>query len=482
MIEKQSSCIGCPFYKHGKHFTPDLVNENSKVFFIAQNPGSNEEAGQKLIKRHYIGYGQHHDEYVNVQPQPLLGATGVLFDNKFLPLSGLKRSEVSLGNVIRCRPGLSLGLKSDELPKLTTTMKLEHSNADIVKALKHCNNAYLHIPQSTQLIVTMGRYAMFALTGIQNEETEYSKRQGVVESWRGYAVSVPADSSLHHTIDTSIYHDLCVDSSDKVILFTMHIAALFKGMNKRFYHATMQDFHKIKLLLNKQWPKPLPAWDSNPPITWPKVSCFDTEYNPSDNDSLIRYSLYDATNNHLHVVEAIDVSKRKIYIAENSIVLMQNALADIGHLANIVDFSNVMVEDLMLAHSVLWTGEPHSLNYIASKYGAFNRYKHLSSSEPQLYSALDAYEPFYIWRNSIIPDFKKDEQSYKIYKQYRLPLINIINKAQQTGISLNSERLNKVQEIFYDRLQEIQYKAKMITSDDDFNIGGSKRMKEEIYG
>lgn len=478
MIEKPSGCIGCPFYKHGKHFTPDLVNKNSKVFFLAQNPGSNEEAGQKLIKRHYFGYNEYHDEYANVQPQPLIGATGALFDNKFLPLSGLKRSEISLGNAIRCRPGASLGLKSDELPKLTTAMKLEHSNADIVKALKHCNSAYLHIPSSTQVVVTMGRYAMFALTGIQNEENEYGKRQGVMESWRGYGVDINSYNHPFNTVDCSQYYDL---RSGKIILFTMHIAALFKGANKRFYHATKQDFNKIKLFLNNQWPKPLPTWSTDAPTTWPKVSCFDTEYNPSDN-SLIRYSLYDATNDHLHVVDSIDVSERKIHIAQNSTVLMQNALADIAHLTNIVDFSSVKVEDLMLAHSVLWTGEPHSLNYIASKYGAFNRYKHLSSSEPQLYSALDAYEPFYIWRNSIIPDFKKDQQSYRIYKGYRLPLIDIINKAQQTGIPLNSRTLNKLQDTFYNRLQEIQDEAKLITGDRSFNIGGSKRIKEEIYG
>jgi DNA polymerase I-like protein with 3'-5' exonuclease and polymerase domains len=140
------------------------------------------------------------------------------------------------------------------------------------------------------------------------------------------------------------------------------------------------------------------------------------------------------------------------------------------------------VEDMMLAHSVLWTGEPHGLNYIASKYGAFNRYKHLSEDSPQLYSALDAYEPMYMWRSHFIPEFKKDKQSWRIYKDIRLPLINIINKAQLTGARLDGQRLLEVQRILQERIDSIKEQARVVTGDDSFNIGGSKGLKERIYG
>jgi len=163
------------------------------------------------------------------------------------------------------------------------------------------------------------------------------------------------------------------------------------------------------------------------------------------------------------------------------VVLAQNALADIGHLANIVDFSQVTIEDLMLAHSVLYTGEPHSLNYIASIFGAFNRYKHLSHDTPELYSALDAYEPMYIWRTGLIPEFKQDKLSWNIYKKYRLPLITIIGKAQKAGIAIDNHRLQGIKDTIEDRLEYIKQKAREITGNEKFNIGGQKDLLKEIY-
>ena len=100
MIPKPSSCIGCPLYHNSQYFTPDTIVPDSKVLFIAQNPGPDEEAGHKLIKRHWHG-SQYLDEHTQVQPAPLIGATGQLFDRQFLPLTGLKRPEISLANSIR---------------------------------------------------------------------------------------------------------------------------------------------------------------------------------------------------------------------------------------------------------------------------------------------------------------------------------------------------------------------------------------------
>ena len=355
-------------------------------------------------------------------------------------------------------------------------MKLEHSKADIVNALKHCRQAHLHIPPSVKLIVTMGRYAMFAMTGIQNEESEYGHKQGVVESWRGYAVDVADYNKPFTTVNTSYYHDL---QSDKQVFFTMHIAALFKGQNKRYYHATLQDFYKIKHLLSGNWPLPLPTWHSVPPLLWPNYAAFVTEYNPVEN-ILHRWSLCDTANN-LYCVEAEDTSDIRIPVAAGSTVLIQNALADIGYLNLITDFTKVHIEDMMLAHSVLWTGEPHSLNYIASKYGAFNRYKHLSGYTPQLYSALDAYEPMHMWKSHFLPEFRKDQQSWQVYKKYRLPLIKIIYKAQHTGVKVDTVRLSEVQCILQDKLHNLQQKARDITGDSNFNLGGRKGMIEKIY-
>lgn len=146
--------------------------------------------------------------------------------------------------------------------------------------------------------------------------------------------------------------------------------------------------------------------------------------------------------------------------------------------------ATVNIEDMMLAHSTLYTGEPHGLNHINSVFGGYNRYKHLIDEQgsQQLYSALDAFEPMYAWRHGIIPEFKKDPSSYKIYKHYMLPLIPIIDEAQQKGALLNRQRLAEVKAIYQNRLDAISHEVRTLVQDPDFNIGGKNKLKTLLYG
>jgi uracil-DNA glycosylase len=470
---KPTECKGCPFYDKGQYYVPDTVVPGSQVYLIAQNPGPDEEAGLEMLGRHWLG-GKQFNETKQVTPQPLIGATGQLLNREFLPLSGLKRSEVSLGNAIRCRPGKALGLKADELPTITAKMSLETSKTDIVRALKHCADAHLHIPKSVKVVVAMGSVALFQLTG-HNDGS----------NWRGYVIRTTRSSMVSHLVrDCNKYHDTSKHlQGDEIDIFsTMHIAALYKGDNKRYWHSILRDFHKLGRFLKGEWPLPLPRWSDKPPTTWPKISSFDTEYNPERNNELIRWSLCDS-NNNLYCVERDSNSSQLLSVKKNSTVIIQNALADIIHLSNIIPMGDVTVEDLMLAHATLYTGEPHGLNHINSIYGAFNRYKHLIDAEgsAQLYSSLDAYEPMHEWRYGILPEFKKDVQSYKVYKNYMLPLIPIIDEAQQKGARLNGQRLREVQEIYQQRIDIIKMETKELINDSKFNIGGRKQLLSLLY-
>lgn len=511
MIPLPSSCEGCPFYQYRfdpyNSFTPDYVVPGSKVFFLAQNPGANEAEGKQFIRRRFHGGGKYSDESQEVTPQPLIGKTGQDFNRKFLPESGLKRSEVSVGNAIRCRPGRALGLKADDLPTVTATMRLEKSKADIVNALKHCKATHLHIPESVNVVVAMGRHAMFQMTGLAKDQDEYKKKQGVLESWRGYGVEV-SDYNTICTVGTSRYHTLRSRSEGyeegeretrkvdegvysegreggfniekKIVFFTMHIAALNYRDNKKYTHATYQDFHKLGMLLRGEWPGPIPKWSNTAPSEWPSYASFDTEYNP-DTRELYRWSMCDRDYN-LYCVEHDSWGDNVIPVQQGSTVLIQNALADISYLSNLVDMRVVKVEDLMLAHSVLWPGEPHNLNYINSIYGTLNRYKHLPEDEPEAYSAFDSYEPMQEWKGYFIPEFKRDKLSWQVYQKYRLPLIPIIDKAQQSGALLDTSRLDDVKLILMARLEEYKKRAMELTGDDTFQLGGSKRLREELYG
>ena len=62
-----------------------------------------------------------------------------------------------------------------------------------------------------------------------------------------------------------------------------------------------------------------------------------------------------------------------------------------------------------------------------------------------------------------------------------MPLIQIIDKAQQSGIRLNTPRLAEVQHILQTRLEAIILEARALTHDNKFNIGGQKQLKEILY-
>lgn len=473
-ILKGNLCSGCPFEKMTPYYVPDTIVPGSKVMFLAQNPGANEEQGHKLESQHWLN-GKKHDVWRDVKAQPLIGFTGNLLNDTFLPIANLERRQVSVGNALRCRPGNALGKAADELPPISNKMRLETSDAIVVKALKHCADAHLRIPESVTTVVAMGSYALYQLTGHSDGS-----------NWRGYVIRTKrSDIARHHTVNTSRYHDVRFKpTGDDIDIFSMmHIAALYKGKNAIFWHATERDFYKLRLFREGHWPLTLPVWSTTPPLKWPSYSAFDTEYVPETNH-LIRWSLCD-THYNLFCIESGDEHvHRGISIQPQSTVVIQNALADIGHLAGLINIHDVLIEDLMLAHATLYTGEPHGLNYLNSLWGHYNRYKHLIDvpGEEQLYSALDAYEPMQIWRNAIIPEFKKDPLSYKAYKRFMLPLVAVIDdSSQRHGVPLNQERLAYVQQSLSEEVEAIQREARAITSDEKFNIGGMKKMKEILY-
>jgi hypothetical protein len=333
---------------------------------------------------------------------------------------------------------------------------------------------------------------MFAMTGIQSEENEFRKKLGVMESWRGYGVDVD-DFRNPHTVDTNYYHGL---SGPKRVYFTQHIAALFQGDldssstgtqgqgGKKYYHATLEDYNRLRLLLQSKWPEPLPTWSTTPPKVWPKYAAFDTEYVPETNQ-LLRWSLCDVEGN-LYGVEHNPDSGLTLPVTPGSTVLAQNWIADYGHFRSLVGEVPVNLEDMFLAHTVLWTGEPHNLNYIQSKYGTLNRYKHLISVDDPatqtLYSVLDAHQPMTMWLRSFLPQFREDPLSWQVYRKYRVKLIEPYWRAEQAGSAVDTARLSDVKAILEERLQGYKLRAQALTGDTTLNLGGRKAMLEYVYG
>ncbi len=81
MGEEVESCRKCGLWKTRKNPVPGEGSLNPKVMFIGEAPGFNED----------------------LQGKPFVGRTGEVLD-ELLDLTGLKREEVFITNILKCRP------------------------------------------------------------------------------------------------------------------------------------------------------------------------------------------------------------------------------------------------------------------------------------------------------------------------------------------------------------------------------------------
>lgn len=176
MLDKPAACHGCPMYGDGKGFVPDEVRPSAAVVILAQNPGDYEERGERVTD-----YGPRWGSRISYitepcAPAPLIGPTGFTLERQFLPVAGLRRSDTSLCNVLKCR------LQSPDARGRVWRSNDMPTGALLADAVKHCTEAYLRFPAATRLVVAMGAYAWKYLDG-----------PGSITDWRGYLK--PADIS-----------------------------------------------------------------------------------------------------------------------------------------------------------------------------------------------------------------------------------------------------------------------------------------------
>ncbi len=114
-----SVCTRCPLHKSRKKAVPGEGPANSEIMFIGEGPGFHE----------------------NEQGRPFVGAAGQFLD-QLLAQAGLKRSEVWIGNVVKCRPPNN----RDPLPE-----ELEACDGYLERQIAAIN---------PKIIVTLGRFSM----------------------------------------------------------------------------------------------------------------------------------------------------------------------------------------------------------------------------------------------------------------------------------------------------------------------------------
>ena len=114
-----SVCQKCALYHSRKNAVPGEGPADSEIMFIGEGPGF----------------------YENEQGRPFVGAAGKFLD-ELLAAAGMKRSEVWIGNVVKCRPPAN----RDPLPE-----ELEACDAYLQRQIEAINPS---------VIITLGRYSM----------------------------------------------------------------------------------------------------------------------------------------------------------------------------------------------------------------------------------------------------------------------------------------------------------------------------------
>ncbi len=119
IAKEVSSCQKCALYHSRKHAVPGEGPASSEIMFIGEGPGFHE----------------------NEQGRPFVGAAGQ-FLNELLAQAGMKREDVWIGNVVKCRPPGNRDPLPEELAACDTY--LERQIAAI----------------NPKIIITLGRYSM----------------------------------------------------------------------------------------------------------------------------------------------------------------------------------------------------------------------------------------------------------------------------------------------------------------------------------
>lgn len=485
---KPKSCEGCIWYTKSRYFVPDRINNASKVLLLGQNPGMAEVKGQRLSGYTMSG-GKQWPVVEEVQPQPLLGPTGLQVREQFWPLSRLDDhgetfESVSKANVIRCQVE-----HTTQLPPLEQVQTRQ--------AALYCMDRHFQKPDKVKYVLAMGQLALW-----------YTTRQKSVEDWRGYVLpyGLDHDSTMAKPKVVDFYFDQqdLRWHSGPLVMPVFHPAALFKGQfetesgggsiggNKRFFHATYRDFIKFGQLVRGEWPSALPFIKHNElPKVWPNYASFDTEFDV-ETKKVYMWSVADKEGNTYVVDDKRLVNKRVGSASQQGglTLVAQNLLADVNHLQYLIDINKIyVIEDTMFAHSVLWTGEPHSLDYILSIYGEFNRHKHLGNVYQMddihdidvLYAGLDAYTTLHHAWKGMLKEFRLDKKSWDIYRRYRLPLAYLIGQSEQKGIKVDRQRLEFVAKLFDDELTQLQERAKLLTNNDQFNLGSHYQVSQTMF-
>ena len=114
IAEEAHQCRKCGLGSLRTNAVPGEGNPNARIMFVGEGPGADEDA----------------------QGRPFVGRAGQLLD-KVISAMGLKRSEVFIGNILKCRPPENRDPRADEIINCLPYLQrqIEIINPEIIVAL-----------------------------------------------------------------------------------------------------------------------------------------------------------------------------------------------------------------------------------------------------------------------------------------------------------------------------------------------------------
>jgi uracil-DNA glycosylase len=114
IAEEVRQCCKCGLGSSRINAVPGDGNPNAQIMFIGEGPGADEDA----------------------QGKPFVGRAGQLLD-KIITACGLKRSDVYIGNILKCRPPNNRDPRADEIVSCLPYLQrqIEIINPEIIVAL-----------------------------------------------------------------------------------------------------------------------------------------------------------------------------------------------------------------------------------------------------------------------------------------------------------------------------------------------------------
>lgn len=422
MLNKPSSCAGCPLAKIGHGFVPDEVRP-SKVAIMAMNPSKDDAQG-----RHLVGYaGKGNPLYETTHPRPFLGHAGWLLENTYLPLAGLKREDVSLHHVLKCH--------LPHRPNWDTLLAAQH----------HCVKHHLNTSDEVQVLITVGEDAW----KLYHPELP-------LHEWRGFLAPSPLKSGAKIYATTHPHDHWWKKGEGSVDCRDPHT---------RFI--TRLDWKKVPKILAGEWPLPIPEQCIASPSTrgqfirlLEEATCqpeimVDTEFIVSNGLLTHVGATWSSVQTGKSVVKGFQLEwvrgsatpvERSTFMRYWNILCQKvpmgfwNAKADLPILEQNLHRIPDRFEDPMQAHSCLWPDMPHDYEFVASIYGKYPKLKHLSKENILLYHWGDMIDLVWIWEE-LKHEFSFEKGCEEKYRNQRLPLIPILLEREAMGIRVSQEKI-----------------------------------------